>query len=69
MLVNDNSDVDTLGSRLSPLLCRGSVNSPNGLWTVNHVAKRFYLVERTSKRGCASSTHTRTTRRRYTGCR
>lgn len=31
MLVTDNIDIDTLGYRLSPLLCRGSVNSPSGV--------------------------------------
>ncbi|GAA0856696.1 hypothetical protein [Aliiglaciecola litoralis] len=48
MLVNDNLDVDTLGYRLSPMLCRGSVNNLNELGIVNHFAKLYYLVERKS---------------------
>ena len=39
MFVNDNLDVDTLGCRLSPMLYRGTVNSPIEIWTVNHNAK------------------------------
>lgn len=66
MLVNDNADVDTLECRLSSLPCRGSVNSPSGLWAVNHIAKLCYLVERKSDLGCASSSLIRITRRRYT---
>lgn len=68
MLVNDNIDIDTLRYRLSLLLCRGSVNSPVGLWTVNHIAKLYYLVERKTKAVCASSKQLRITRRRYALC-
>lgn len=48
MLVDDNLDVETLECRLSSKLFRGTVNSSIGLWTVNHVAKLNYLVERKS---------------------
>ena len=68
MLVDDNLEVDTLGCRLSPLLCRGTVNSPIELWAVNHVAKLSYLVERKTNLLCASSTAIRKTRRRYAAC-
>ena len=68
MLVNDNLDVDTLGCRLSPLLCRGSVNSSIELWTVNHIAKLSYLVERKSDVEHTSSVKLRITRRRSTRC-
>lgn len=68
MLVTDNIDIDTLGYRLSPLLCRGSVNSPRGLWAVNHALKLYYLVERKSDFDRALSDQIRITRRRYTKC-
>ena len=55
MLVDDNLEVETLECRLSSKLFRGTVNSPSGLWTVNHVAKLNYLVERKSDSDCASS--------------
>jgi len=65
MFVSDNLDVDTLGCRLSPKLYRGSVNSSIELWTVNHIAKPCYPVERRSDFVCASSKQIRITRRRY----
>lgn len=68
MLVDDNIDIDTLGYRLSPLLCRGSVNNPSGLWIVNHILKLYYLVERKSNFGYALSSQIRITRRRYAKC-
>ncbi len=68
MLVDDNLDVDTLGCRLSPLLCRGSVNSVIELYAVNHIAKLNYLALRRSDFDCASSNQIRITRRRYALC-
>lgn len=68
MLVNDNLEVDTLGCRLSPSLCRGPVNSVNELYAVNHIAKLNYPVERKSNFDYASSDQIRITRRRYALC-
>lgn len=61
MLVDDNLDVETLECRLSSKLFRGTVNSSIGLWTVNHVAKLSYLVERKSDLISTSSLLIRTT--------
>ncbi len=68
MLVDDNLEVDTLGCRLSPSLCRGSVNSVNELYAVNHALKLNYPVERRSDFDCASCNQIRITRRRYALC-
>jgi hypothetical protein len=61
MLVADNLEVETLECRLSSKLFRGTVNSPIGLWTVNHIAKLNYQVERKSDSDCASSNQIRIT--------
>ena len=68
MIVDYNLEVETLECRLSSKLFRGTVNSPIELWTVNHIAKLSYLVERKSELTRASRASVRTTRRSYALC-
>lgn len=68
MLVTDNLEVETLECRLSPRLFRGAVNRLIELWTVNHMAKLSYQIERKSDFDSASSCQIRLTRRGNTQC-